>query len=141
MAFFKSEIVSINAAALLIGAAGFLSNILGLFRDRLLAGHFGASRELDMYYAAFQIPDFLFTLFLIGAATAAIIPVFLELKEKDSAEAKQLIESLFSVFLIFSAAFCLVVIFFAPFIFTYLVPGFTPEERSITVFMTRVMMV
>ena len=83
MDFIKREIVSINAAALLIGVAGFLSRILGLFRDRLLAGHFGASRELDIYYAAFQIPDFIFNLFLIGSATASIIPVFLEYWERD----------------------------------------------------------
>ncbi|OGZ94067.1 MAG: murein biosynthesis integral membrane protein MurJ [Candidatus Sungbacteria bacterium RIFCSPLOWO2_01_FULL_47_32] len=140
MTLFKREIASINAAALLIGAAGFLSDILGLFRDRLLAGHFGASRELDIYYAAFQIPDLLFTLFLVGAATAAIIPVFLEVKEKDPDEAKRLIESLFNAFLLVSAAFCLLVIFFAPLIFKFLVPGFSPEERSLTVLMTRIMM-
>ena len=78
MNFLKKEIISINAAALLIGAAGLLSRILGLFRDRFLAAEFGASRELDIYYAAFQIPDFVFTVFLVGSATAAIIPVFLE---------------------------------------------------------------
>ena len=105
MDFIKKEIVSIHAAAFLIGAAGFLSRLLGLFRDRLLAGEFGASRDLDIYYASFQIPDFIFTIFLLGSATAAIIPVFLDYWERDKDEARMLVGNLFNVFLIFSAFF------------------------------------
>src|SRR3989344_1154208 len=66
--FLNGAIYSINAAALLIGAAGLLSLLLGILRDRLLASEFGASRDLDIYYAAFQIPDFLYTVFLLVAA-------------------------------------------------------------------------
>ena len=141
MDFIKREIVSINAAALLIGVAGFLSRILGLFRDRLLAGHFGASRELDIYYAAFQIPDFIFNLFLIGSATAAIIPVFLEYWERDKEEAKHLIESLFNIFLIFSVVFCLLTAIFAPFFIRFLVPGFSVEEQELASLMARIMLI
>ena len=139
--FIKREIVSINAAAFLIGAAGFLSRILGLFRDRLLAGRFGASRELDIYYAAFQIPDFIFNLFLIGSATAAIIPVFLEYWEKDKEEARRLIDGLFNIFLIFSAVFCLLTAVFAPLLVHFLVPGFSAEEQALASLMTRIMLV
>lgn len=141
MDFIKKEIISINAAALLIGAAGFLSRILGLFRDRLLAGRFGASRELDIYYAAFQIPDFIFNLFLIGSATAAIIPVFLEYWERDKEEARRLIENLFNIFLIFSAVFCLLAAIFTPFFIRFLVPGFSIEERELASLMARIMLV
>lgn len=140
MDFIKREIVSINAAALLIGAAGFLSRILGLFRDRMLAGRFGASRELDIYYAAFQIPDFIFNLFLVGSATAAIIPVFLEFWDKDKEDAKRLIASLFNIFLLFSAVFCALVALFAPFLIRFLVPGFSAEEQRVTSFMMRIML-
>ena len=139
MDFIKREIVSINAAAFLIGAAGFLSRILGLFRDRLLAGRFGASRELDIYYAAFQIPDFIFNLFLIGSATAAIIPVFLEYK-KDKEEAKRLIENLFNIFLVFSAVFCVLAAIFTPFFIRFLVPGFSVEEQALASLMARIML-
>ena len=140
MDFIKREIVSINAAAFLIGAAGFLSRILGLFRDRLLAGRFGASRELDIYYAAFQIPDFIFNLFLIGSATAAIIPVFLEYWEKDKEEAKRLIENLFNIFLVFSAVFCVLAAIFTPFFIRFLVPGFSVEEQALASLMARIML-
>ncbi|MBI3627695.1 MAG: murein biosynthesis integral membrane protein MurJ, partial [Candidatus Sungbacteria bacterium] len=64
------EMSSVHAAALLLGAAGLLSRLCGVVRDRLLASHFGAGRELDIYYAAFQIPDFMSVVFLLGAGTA-----------------------------------------------------------------------
>ena len=70
--FFNHEISNIHAAALLLGAAGLLSRILGIFRDRLLASHFGAGRELDIYYAAFQIPDFMSIVFLLEIGRAHV---------------------------------------------------------------------
>src|SRR3989344_3731401 len=93
-------IYNINAAALLLGAASLLSRILGILRDRMLAARFGAGRELDIYYAAFQIPDFMFNIFLLGAASAAIIPVFLEIRKKDEQASKILISHLLKIFLL-----------------------------------------
>src|SRR5205807_1208770 len=89
----------------------------------------------------FQIPDFIFNLFLIGSATAAIIPIFLEYREKDAEEARRLIESLFNVFLIISALFSLAVAAFCPLIIKFLVPGFSTPDQSLTVFLTRIMMI
>ena len=55
----NSETKTINRAAVILAVSALISGILGLFRDRLLAGTFGAGSELDIYYAAFRIPDFL----------------------------------------------------------------------------------
>ena len=63
MNFLNREILSLHAAALILGGAALMSKLLGLLRDRLLASRFGAGDALDVYYAAFQIPDLLFTLF------------------------------------------------------------------------------
>ena len=41
-------------------ASSFISRFLGLIRDRLFAEQFGAGQQLDAYYAAFRIPDFIF---------------------------------------------------------------------------------
>lgn len=132
---------SINAAALLIGAAGLLSRLMGVLRDRLLAGHFGASRELDIYYAAFQIPDFVFMLFLLGAASAAIIPVFIEIKERFPEEAKIFIGELLGVFFVISLIIGGGAAFFAPKIMYFIAPGFGVSERASAVFLTRIMMI
>lgn len=136
----NSTMNSINAAALLLGAASLLSRILGVLRDRLLASHFGASRELDIYYAAFQIPDFLFNLFLIGAASTAIIPIFLETKEQDENKAGELIHNLLKIFLIATTAVSLLMIFLMPFFMHLVTPGFSDKERMTTAVLAQIMM-
>lgn len=138
---FSREITSLHTAALLMGAAGLFSRLLGIFRDRLLAGAFGASRELDIYYAAFQIPDFLFNVFLIGATTSAVLPVFLEYWERDIKDGVQFVAGLLRLFLYCSVALSFLVIFTAPFLVHYiLVPGFEESAKEQTILLTRIMM-
>lgn len=129
-----------NAAALLLGAAGLLSRVLGVVRDRLLAAHFGAGRELDMYYAAFQIPDFMLIIFLLGAGSAAILPVFQEYLSRDRDEARRLISELVTNFVIGAGAISIVIGFFIPFMVTYLVPGFSAEEQTMTSSLAQIML-
>ena len=54
---FHKRTHTIGIAALIIGTSSIISALLGLLRDRLLASQFGAGMELDIYYAAFRIPD------------------------------------------------------------------------------------
>lgn len=132
---------SIHAAALLIGAAGLLSRLLGIARDRLLAAHFGASRALDIYYAAFQIPDFFFTVFLLGAASAAIIPVLVEMKEKNISDAKDFVYELGGLFIAGACAIAAIMIGLIPFVIPYAAPGFSSGDRALVITLTRIMMV
>lgn len=134
------QITSLHAAALIIGAAGFLSRILGLLRDRLLASRFGAGDTLDAYYAAFQIPDTLLTIFLIGAASAAILPIFIEYKEGGKDEVR-FIQTILTIFGVTASALVLLLILLTPFIMPLIVPGFSPEKMQLTVNLGRIIMV
>lgn len=136
----NNSIHSISSAALLLGAAGLFSRILGILRDRLLAGHFGAGRELDIYYAAFQIPDFVYNIFLLGAASTAIIPIFLEMKEKSEEDAKSLVRNLLSIFMVVAVAVAILTALAIPLFIGLVTPGFSLDERSLTVLLTRIMM-
>ena len=60
----SSQTHSITGAALILGAASFVSRIIGLLRDRIFAHQFGAGNALDAYYAAFQL---YFTRLYLGA--------------------------------------------------------------------------
>ncbi|QQG45056.1 MAG: murein biosynthesis integral membrane protein MurJ [Candidatus Sungiibacteriota bacterium] len=131
---------SVNAAALLLGAAGLLSRLLGVLRDRLLAARFGAGGELDAYYAAFQIPDFLNVVFLLGAASAAVLPIFQEYLVKDREEARRLISDLVTIFLAGSLLVAALIFFLAPLIVPFIAPGFSPEKRVLTVTLTRLLL-
>lgn len=63
---FTGQINSITFAALLVALSSLASRLLGIFRDRILAGQFGAGDTLDIYYAAFRIPDLIYNLIVLG---------------------------------------------------------------------------
>jgi len=77
---------SITAAAFIVAMAGIASRFLGLFRDRILASQFGAGDTLDTYYAAFRIPDLLYNFLILGALSAAFIPIFTGLISNEKKE-------------------------------------------------------
>src|SRR3989344_2946041 len=81
---FNSKINSITSAAIIVAAASMASRLLGIFRDRILATEFGAGDTLDIYYAAFRLPDLVYNLLILGAVSAGLIPVFTVLITKKS---------------------------------------------------------
>lgn len=106
---------SILSAAAIIGLSFLASAVLGLLRNRLLASRFFGGQEalLDVYFAAFVIPDTVFQLFVVGALSASFIPFFQESVEKSQKDASHLTSSVFSVIFFVLSLFSLVVFFFA----------------------------
>ncbi len=66
----------------MLAAFALLSQLLALVRDRLLAGSFGASHTLDVYYAAFRIPDLLFATVASLLSLYALLPVLSRLEQE-----------------------------------------------------------
>ena len=60
-----------------------VTKILGFIKLRTIAQLFGVSHELDIFWAAFTIPDMLFTIIVAGSLNAAIIPIFSEVLYKE----------------------------------------------------------
>ena len=136
----KKPTHSVAAAALIISLAGIASRILGLVRDRILAAQFGAGDTLDAYYAAFRVPDLIYNLMIVGALSAAFIPVFTELVAKKKEEnAWKLSSGVLSLQIMVTAAVSLVMVLFAPQIMKVVTPGFSGEKMDLTVSMTRIM--
>lgn len=140
MKFLNGEISNVHSAAFLLGAAGLLSRLLGILRDRMLAAHFGAGRELDVYFAAFQIPDIISVVFLLGAGSAAILPIFQEYLARDKERARILISQLFFLFILGSVLLMLIALFLAPYFMRLVTPGFSAQDRDLTVALTRIML-
>ena len=69
------------------GMGTLLSRVLGLVRDILSAAVFGTSGAMDAFVLAFTVPNLFRSLFGEGALSAAFIPVYTELREKESEEA------------------------------------------------------
>lgn len=131
---------SIVAAAFIISLAGIASRVLGLFRDRILAGQFGAGDTLDAYYAAFRIPDLIYNLVMVGALSAAFIPVFTEfIAEKKEENAWKLSSGILSIQILVVGALSIFLVAFAPWLMKIITPGFSGEKMELTVTLTRIM--
>ena len=62
-------------SGVIVSAMTFLSRILGLTRDIIMADLLGASWVSDVFIVAQKIPNFLRRLFAEGAFSQAFIPV------------------------------------------------------------------
>lgn len=131
---------SIVSAAFVITMAGLASRVLGLLRDRFLASSFGAGDVLDVYYAAFRIPDLIYNLLIVGALSAAFIPVFTGLVSNDKEkEAWKLANGLLNLVVLCIMAISLVLVIFAPYVMRVVTPGFSAEKMESVVMFTRIM--
>ena len=131
---------SVVSAAFVITIAGLSSRFLGLIRDRFLASTFGAGDTLDVYYASFRIPDLIYNLLILGALSAAFIPVFTGLISKNKEKkAWTLASNLLNLAIFFILAISVFMAIFAPWIMQLITPGFEGEKLSRVVLFTRIM--
>lgn len=137
--FLNTQTRSISFASLILAVSYFFSALLGLLRDRLLAGKFGASNELDVYYAAFTIPDFIALILVFGAISSAIIPIFSSYLVNSEDEAFKYASNLLNIFLLLLIIVGGIFIIFAPFFVSLIAPGFSEEKKEITVVLMRIM--
>lgn len=122
----KRESKSILGAATIVGVLSFASRFVGFIRDRILAGQFGAGDELDVYYAAFKIPDLMFQLIVVGALSASFIPLFTAHLQKEGREKDAWDFTNNTLHLVGGAMllFSVVLIITAPWLAQLIAPGF-----------------
>jgi len=132
---------TVTGAALIIASATLVSRLVGLIRDRILAHYFGAGEIMDAYYAAFKIPDLIYTLLIVGALTAGFIPTFTKLfyAGEEKSPAWRLANNIFNIGGMIIAALCVIGQFAAPYIVPAIAPGFSETNRELTVSLTRIM--
>jgi len=148
---FNGQINSITVAAVLVATSSLVSRFLGIFRDRILAGEFGAGDTLDIYYAAFRIPDLVFNLLVLGALSAGFIPIFTGLLKgpigkvkgffsgKKNKEAWELASNVLNILVISLIMLCGLGIIFTPALMKLIAPGFSLEKQAMTINLTRIM--
>lgn len=127
--FLSREIIGIHEAAYLLGFFAICSQILALFRDRILAGEFGAGSLLDIYYSAFRIPDILFVTIASIVSVSVLIPFLVENLEKGENEAKKFIDTVFSFFFLFILVAGVIAYVFMPSLMAKLFPVFARGEN------------
>ncbi|MDP2676966.1 MAG: lipid II flippase MurJ [bacterium] len=138
--FFEREFTGVHQAAFLLAITTVFAKALALVRDRMLASTFGAGEALDMYYASFRIPDFVYTLSLFIAASTALIPLLLERESKGREEASRFIGSVLSWFLVGIGVLGVALFFFMPYLTDMVTPGFNASQRETTVLLGRILL-
>ncbi|MBI2612440.1 hypothetical protein HYW59_01330 [Candidatus Kaiserbacteria bacterium] len=136
--FLASPVRGLQAAVYVLAASALLSSLLALVRDRLFAGSFGAGAELDIYYAAFRIPDFLFVM------TGALVSVYIlipELLRRSSEKQKDYIDTVLLGFSALAVVLSSIAALLAPSLLVMLFPDFAARGYlpTLTV-LTRIML-
>ena len=137
----------VAAAALIIAAASFGSRLLGVFRDRILASQFGAGNVLDVYYAAFRVPDFMYNLLIVGALSAGFIPVFIAVRQRNPEATLDnpdghwyLVNSFFTVSIIAISVLAGILALTIGYLAPVITPGFEPDKVAEVARLSRIML-
>ena len=132
---------TILSAAAIIALSYLVSALLGLVRNRLLVSRFfgGLEADLDVYFAAFIVPDTLFQLLILGALSASFIPIYQEYLQKKSLKkanqmANSTLTSLGSIQLLFTL---LLMIFAKP--IASLITHYPESQLNLMVNLIRIM--
>lgn len=135
-----SEVRGLHQAAYVLGLFAFGSQLLALVRDRMLAHQFGAGAELDVYYAAFKLPDLLYVLFASTLSVYVLIPfVSTRQNHEDGEGARHLLSQIFSLFLITYSVLAFVLLVTAPLFVPKLFPGLG-DQQALLVLMTQILL-
>lgn len=128
--------------SLILAFFSFLSLVLGLVRDRLLSEFVGVSHALDLYNAAFRIPDLLYGALLAFISAGTVVP-YLTKEDKSGKEINPLhrLISLGSLFITINIIIGVVLFVMLPFIAQYVVPGFSQAEVREYVYLARILMI
>ncbi|PWH20604.1 MAG: murein biosynthesis integral membrane protein MurJ [Ardenticatenia bacterium] len=128
--------------ALWVGASFALAAGMGLLRNMLIAREFGLGAELDAYYAAFKLPDLLFTVIAGGALTTAFIPVFVQLLSTEGiTSAWRLASALTNLVVLAAVALAVPTALLSPWLVrTIIAPGFTAPLQDETAILMRLVL-
>lgn len=141
--FLNKEFHGINEAALLLGGFAFLSQLLGLIRDRMLASVVGPGPMLDIYYASFRIPDFLY-LSIASLASVTILMPFLMDKinnnDNGTSKARAFINNIFSAYILFMVVISIIISILMPYLVHYVAPGFNNQQIDLLIVTSRIML-
>lgn len=118
-----------------------VSRISGLVRDVVMANILGPGALADAFFVAFRIPNFLRRIFAEGAFSQAFIPVFSELTERNTPEAKSFVSAASGMLGAITLVLTALGILFAPTLVRIFAPGFLddPEKFAVTVNALRIM--
>ncbi len=124
----------------MMSVAVFLSRIMGLIRDTVMAYCFGTTYLNDAFVVGFKLPNLLRSLFGEGALSAAFVPIYNEIGIKEDRH-KQInfalqVLGILTLFLLILTALGIA---FAPLVVKIIYPGLPAKTHALAVTLTRIM--
>lgn len=129
-------------AALIVLGATAASRVFGYAREILTAAYFGAGAEMSAFDVAFLVPATMQIIIAQAALSAALIPVFAGLLEKDQRQEAWLVaRTIFTMVTFIMGGLVVLSIIFAPQIMPLFAPGYRddPAMMAEIVRMTRLL--
>ncbi|MCB0141331.1 MAG: murein biosynthesis integral membrane protein MurJ, partial [Caldilineaceae bacterium] len=127
---------------LMVAGSFALAAGMGLLRNMVIAQQFGIGAELDAFYAAFKLPDLLFTIVAGGALATAFIPVLAEfVAQDDRAAVWRLASAITNLVVIAVSMLAGLAALSAPWLVrTLIAPGFDAAQQAETALLMRIVL-
>jgi putative peptidoglycan lipid II flippase len=123
-----------------VGVAVMCSRVLGLIREQVFAGLFGAGKNLDAFLLAFRVPNLLRDLFAEGALSTAFITTFSKkIATEGDQSAWRLGNKVATLTAVFMSAITLLGIIFAPQLIHLMAGNWAADKIATTILLTRIM--
>ena len=118
----SAPVRGLHQAAYLLAGLTLASQLLALLRDRTFAHTFGAGEILDIYYAAFRVPDLVFALVASLVSAYVLIP---RITGMDRESTRRLLSESATFLFVFGGLICIALAVFMPQFLVFLYPSFT----------------
>ncbi|MDO8978387.1 MAG: murein biosynthesis integral membrane protein MurJ [Afipia sp.] len=123
-----------------VGGYTLLSRVTGFARDIMLAAILGAGPIADAFFVALRLPNHFRAIFAEGAFSAAFVPAYTHLHNRDALAARLFADRIFTLLLSAQAALLVVAWLFMPQVIALLAPGFAsdPARAELAISLTRI---
>ncbi len=123
---------AVGGAALILTLGNLSGSVLGFIRQAVIGAAFGANHRTDAFYAASIVPQMFYDLTIGAAISAALIPTFTEIVERDGRDALwRLLGNVLAIaWLVLLAVVVALLLVARPFV-SLLVIGVQPSARGV----------
>ena len=131
---------TIKRAAALLAVTALLSNVLGFLRNAIFYRTVSGP-QLDIYFASFRLPDFIFNVLILGAISSAFIPLLSGIVAKEREEkAWEVSNQVLSCLTVVFAIVGIVMYVSMPLLMKAVVPGFDPARFAQSITISRILL-
>ncbi|MDO8497646.1 MAG: murein biosynthesis integral membrane protein MurJ [bacterium] len=137
--FIFAKQTSMISSTLIISAMFIVARAFGFLRYRVLAGYF-VKEQLDVFYAAFRMPDLVFEILITGALTTSFIPFYMKYRHNKELHSEQ-ISSIINAITLSLVIFIIIFTLLLPHVMFLITPGFSKEKNDQIIYFSQILLI